>query len=164
MWRTERPHDWRLTSGFPHQWSGKRWGWREEKSGHDTKGRPLEEADGIWLEYFFFKLKDNCFTMLCWFLLYINEDQPSLYMYIPSFLSLSPSILPSHLSRSLQSTRLGSLCYTSASHQLSILHMIVHMCQGYFLYSSFPSCVHKSIVYMCIPISSTQTGSLVLFF
>jgi len=38
-----------------------------------------------------------------------------------------------------QSARLGSLCYIAASHQLSVLHMIVYICQCYFLRSS--SCI-----------------------
>ena len=56
------------------------------------------------------------------------------YTYIPSFLSLPP-LSPSHSSRSSQSTRLGSLCHTATSHQLSILPC-------YFLHSftlSLPS-------------------------
>ena len=42
------------------------------------------------------------------------------YTYIPSLLSLPP-LSPSHSSRSSQSTRLGSQCYTATSHQLSVL-------------------------------------------
>ena len=47
------------------------------------------------------------------------------YTYIPSLLDL-PLLPPSHPSRSSQSTRLGSLCYTATSHQLSILYR--HAC------------------------------------
>ena len=47
-------------------------------------------------------------------------------MYILFLLSLPP--LPSpHPSRSSQSTRLGSLCYTVACHQLTISHMVVYI-------------------------------------
>ena len=43
------------------------------------------------------------------------------------FLSLPP--LPRlHPSRTSQSVRLGSLCYTETSQQLSILHMIAYIC------------------------------------
>ena len=60
------------------------------------------------------------------------------HTYIPSLLSLPP-IPSSYLSRSSQSARLGSLCYIATSHQLSILkHMIVYICQCYFLYLSHP--------------------------
>jgi len=38
-----------------------------------------------------FLMEDNCFTMLCWFLSYINMDQPQVYMCA---LPLEP---PSHL-------------------------------------------------------------------
>ena len=47
------------------------------------------------------------------------------YTYIPPFSSF-PSLAPSHPSRSSQRARLGSLCYTIASHQLSITHLVVH--------------------------------------
>ena len=45
------------------------------------------------------------------------------YMYIPSLLSL-PLLPVSHPSRSLQSSGLGSRCYTATSHQLSVSHMM----------------------------------------
>ena len=35
---------------------------------------------------YFLKLEDNCFTMLCWFLLYISINQPQGYM-CPSVLN-----------------------------------------------------------------------------
>ena len=71
-----------------------------------------------------------------------------IYMY-PSLLSLPP-IPPSHSSRSSESATLGSQCYLymANSHQLSILHMIVHICQATFSIHPilfFPLCVHKSI-------------------
>ena len=72
--------------------------------------------------------------MLCFFLLYNNVnhlfvvvqsqlcltlfdpmDCSNIYVYIPSVLSL-PGSSPSHPSRSSQSTKLSSLCYTAASH------------------------------------------------
>ena len=48
------------------------------------------------------------------------------YIYIPSLLHLPPSS-----SRSSQSTSLGSLCYPAASQWLSVLHMVVYICQCY---------------------------------
>ena len=80
--------------------------------------------------------------MLYWFLQYNNMNHNTIYIYIPYLLSLpSPPLLslpPCHPSRSSQSTRLGILCYTAASHQLSILHVVVYKCQRYFLNSSHP--------------------------
>ena len=51
---------------------------------------------------------------------------------------LSPSSLssPAHSCRSSQSARLGSVCYTATSHQLSALHLMAHICGYYFLLSS----------------------------
>ena len=59
------------------------------------------------------------------------------YACITSLLSLTP--LPLHRSsRSSQSTSLGSLCYPAASQWLSVLHMVVYICQCYSLNSSHP--------------------------
>ena len=33
-------------------------------------------GSGVCMRIFFFKLEDNCFTMLCWFLPYISVNQP----------------------------------------------------------------------------------------
>ena len=73
-----------------------------------------------------------------------------IYRSPPSQASLAPP-------RASQSTRLGSLCYTAASYQPSISHMVVQICQCYFLnsilflfslccptfYASFPVLTHK---------------------
>lgn len=83
---------------------------------------------------FIFQLEENCFTILCWFLPYNNTNRPQLYIY-PLLLE-PPSTRLSHPFRSLQSIRLGSLCYLAASHQPSALHMIVFICQCYFLHKS----------------------------
>ena len=48
-----------------------------------------------------------------------------MYTYIPSLLNILLNPLPFHSSRSSQSTELSSLCYTVASYQLSVLHMVV---------------------------------------
>ena len=65
-----------------------------------------------------------------------HESAISIHMSLPSWTSLP---LPSHLSRLSQSTGLSSLCYTTTSHKLSILHMIMYMHQCYVLNSSHPS-------------------------
>ena len=50
-------------------------------------------------------------------------------VYIYHLLLEPPSCPPpSHLCRSSQSSRLGSLYYTAASHQLSVSHMVVYVC------------------------------------
>ena len=84
--------------------------------------------------------------MLCQFLMYNEVNQ--LYVYIYP-LPLGP---PSYPCRSSQSTRLSSLCYTAASHQLFVVHMVLCVCQCYSPNSSHPlflsSCVHMSISYI----------------
>ena len=73
----------------------------------------------------FFLLEEKCSSMLC-----ISHN----YTYISSFLSLLP-LLPFHPSRSSQSMRLASLCYTATSHQISILYRVVYICWYYLLHS-----------------------------
>ena len=55
----------------------------------------------------------------------------------PSQTSLPPAT-PSHPSRLSQSTRSSFLCYTAASHQLSVLHTVMYMFQCYSLNLSYP--------------------------
>ena len=62
--------------------------------------------------------------MLCSFLLYNSVNQ--LCVYIHPFLSLPPRP-PPHPCRSSHSTKLNSLCCSTASHQLSALHMVVYI-------------------------------------
>ena len=49
------------------------------------------------------------------------------YTYIPSLLDLPPIPSPSRPSRPSPSIELSSLCYIAASHQLSVLHMVVYI-------------------------------------
>ena len=69
------------------------------------------------------------------FLPFDNVKQPEVYIYP---LSLEPPShpLPSHPSRLSQSTRLLSQCYTTTSHHLSILHMVIYIFQCCSLHSS----------------------------
>ena len=97
------------------------------------------------------------FTILCWFLLYNNVNQSWLYIYIPSHLSLPPNSL-SHPSRSSQITRLGFLCYIASSHCLSILRIIVNICQCYFLNLS-----HPHLVLLCPQVHSILGSSVPVF-
>ena len=79
----------------------------------------------------FFKLVGNCFTMLCWYLLYNYVTQLYVYMHpLPhessSYCSLLPPT-PSHTSRSSQSTKLSFLCYTTATHQFVAVQSLSHI-------------------------------------
>ena len=106
----------------------------------------------------------NCFTVLCQFLLYNKVSQLYVYMYphIPS-LSRVPPTLPIHPSRWSQSTKLISLCYAAALHQLPILHLVVYICQCHSLTLSQlslpPPWVFKSIHYVCIFFPILPLGS-----
>ena len=51
--------------------------------------------------------------------------------YIHFLLSLSPTPSPFHHSRLSESTGLSSLCYTATSHWLSLLHMVMYVCQDF---------------------------------
>ena len=117
--------------------------------------------------YFFFLtslLEYNCFTMVCQFLLYNKVNQLYIYIYphVSSLLCLPPT-LPIPPPRWSQSTQLISLCYAAASHQLSILHLVVYICQCHPLTSSQltlpPPRVLKSILYVCVFIPVLPLGS-----
>ena len=103
--------------------------------------------------------------MLYWFL-HSRKQISHNYTYTPFLMSLPP--LPiSRPSRSSKSASLGSLCYTGTSHHQSNLHTIEYIHRCYFSISptlSFPPCVHKSVIYICISISFLQIGSSIPFY
>ena len=102
----------------------------------------------------FFKLEENCFMMLCWFLPCcccqvdsvvsdpIDSSPPASgfchttpqisHGYIHHLPLEPPSPPPVHPSR-YQSARMSSLCYIATLHQLSILYMVVYIGQCYLL-------------------------------
>ena len=93
-----------------------------------------------------------------------------MYTYIPisppSCVSLPPSL--SHPSRWSQSTMLISPCDAAASHQLSVLHLVVYIYQCYSLTSSQvtlpPPHVLKTIIYIGVFIPVLPLGSSEPFF
>ena len=107
--------------------------------------------------------------MVCQFLLYNKVNQLYIYIYHifpPSCISLPLSL--SHHSRWSQSTELISLCSVAASHQLSILQLVVYICPCHSLTLSQlnlpPPHVLKSIIYVCIFIPVLPLGSSEPFF
>ena len=126
----------------------------------------------FYTQYFFLKtslLEYNCFTTVCQFLLYNKVNQLYIYVcpHISSLLHLPPSLPPSlsHPSRWSQSTEQISLCYAAASHQLSILRLVVYICPYHSLpLSQFtlpPPRILKSILQqvqqVCIFINKSQS-------
>ena len=61
----------------------------------------------------------------------IQQRKSVIIIHTPPSLSGLPPLPPFHPSRSSQSARLGSLCCTATSHQLSILCTIVYICWCY---------------------------------
>ena len=87
-----------------------------------------------------------------------------IYMYIPSLVSLPPPSHPTPLSH--QTAPGWAVCYIIASRWLSILRMIRISTHAYVnatfsIYPtlSFPHCVRKSILYVCICIPALQISS-----
>ena len=60
-----------------------------------TSLHPLSSISCIFFFIYFYCFDANYFTILQWFLPYIDMDQPWIYMCSPSWISLSPSS-PSH--------------------------------------------------------------------
>ena len=112
--------------------------------------------------HFFFKLEDNCFTMLCWFLLYNNVNQ--LYVYICPLPLNPPSLQPPNPSKSSQST--AELPVTrQLPTSFSFTHGSVRVSASLLIRPilCFPLCVDKSIFYIYISIPDLQIGSSVPF-
>ena len=73
----------------------------------------------------------------------------------------------SHPSTWLPSTELSSLCHTAASHQLSIRHTVVQLCQSSLsnsFHAPFPPCAHMSVLYVWVSIPALEIGSSVPLF
>ena len=91
----------------------------------------------------------------------VQQCKSAICIHIPSLLSPPPTHPQYHPSRSSQNTELSSRCYTAAPHQLSVLHLVVYICQWYspdLSHISFPYCVHMLTLY-CISIYTLQIGS-----
>ena len=78
----------------------------------------------------------NCFAMLCLFLLYNEVNQ--LYVYIYPFPLGLPHLHSTYLKSSQNWAELSSLCCTAGSHLLSILCMVVDLCETWSPHSSYP--------------------------
>ena len=99
-----------------------------------------------------FLLEDNCFTILCWFLPYINMNQHR-YTYVPSLLTLPLIFRPIPLSvgchRPLgwspgvaQQIPTGSLFYVRYC-------IYFHAALSVHPTFSLPHCAHKSVLCVC---------------
>ena len=83
----------------------------------------------VFLKLTYFKIKNNCFTMLCYPVWISGSSHTSTwisyrYTYVPtSWISLPP-LTPPHPFRLSQSTGVNSLCHTESSHWPTILQMI----------------------------------------
>ena len=80
---------------------------------------------------------------------------------------ISPLLWISFPFRSPQSNEQCSLCYTVGSHQLSILYVVVYICQINLPIHPTPLSppgIHTSVLYICVSISALQIRPSVLFF
>ena len=85
------------------------------------------------------------------------------YVCIYPFLGPPSHLTLSHPSRSSQSSELSSLCYTTGSHELSILHMIVYIYQSqshchFYLSSVQFSSVPQSRLTLYDPMNYSMPG------
>ena len=99
----------------------------------------------LQLGFFFFLnflLEDNCFTILYWFLSYININQPQVFIYLLP--CAPPSHLPPHPTPLGCHRALGVLPVSLSKSSLSVLHMVIYMFQCYSLKSSYPCLLLES--------------------
>ena len=102
--------------------------------GYSSCGAQSSCSGGFSLS--FFKLEDNYFTILCWFLPYTNEPAIDIHISLP-WTSLPPSTpFPTLVFH--RALDLGSLHHAANSCWLSILHMVAYMLLCYSLKSSHP--------------------------
>ena len=87
----------------------------------------------IYLIYFY-QLEANYFTILSWFLPYIDINQPWVYMCSPSWTPLPPPS-PSHPSGSSQCTSPEHLSHASNLGWRSLSHLIIYMFRCFSLRS-----------------------------
>ena len=87
-------------------------------------------------------MEANYFTILWWFLPYINMNQPWVYMY-PTILNPAPTSLPT-----------PHLCvvpkHASNLHWSSVLHVVIYMLQCYSLISKSLFFTFMSLLLSCI--------------
>ena len=90
--------------------------------------------------------------------IHIHNYKYVLYLYIIIYISPPSEAslpLPFHPSRSSESTSLGSLCYIAASSYLFYTwYMYINVTFSRSPSFSFSCCVHKSILHVCVSISS----------
>ena len=132
-------------------------GYKTERIFKDV-GRKLPQIKRITFIYYLI-IYWNTIALQCVSFCCTSVNQ--LHVYISPLLQRPRSHpTPSHPSRSSQSTKLSSFCCTAASHQLSVSHMVVCICQCYSLNSPFSPCP----VSMSESIPAQQIGSSVPFF
>ena len=89
--------------------------------------------DNSFLQFLFLFFNGRKIALQGVVLVYAMQQCESPQFYIYHLPLEPPSPTPAYPSGSSQSSRLGSLCYTAASHQLFRLHLMVYTCLCYFL-------------------------------
>ena len=105
-----------------------------------------------------FLLEYNCLTLQCQFLLYSKMNQLYMYIYLCFFHFLPVQVTSEH--------QQSSLCYTGGSHQLSVIYIVVCICQSHSPDSSHfpPFLLGPCLFSMSVSVFAMQIRSSIPFF
>ena len=115
---------------------------------------------------YFYQLEANYFTILQWFLPYIDMNQPWIYMCSPSRSPL-PTPSPSHPCESSQCISLEHLSQASNLDWRSVSHLIIYMFPCCSLRSSHPRFLPQSpkvcSIHLCLFFCLTYRVIITIF-
>ena len=105
-------------------------------------------------------MEDSYFTIVWWFLPYINMNQPWVHMCLPSWTPLPPpsSLHPSELSQN-SGFECPASCIDLYWSYVTYGNIRVSMLFSQIIPLAFSHRVQKSVLYICVSFAALHTGS-----